>query len=67
VRRLPWSRCWFLMRVEVDSSLFMKSFGRWRLARVSLLPSRRETEASLAARFYISCEYTGLLGTVQPH
>jgi hypothetical protein len=37
----------------------MKSLGRWRLARVSLLPSRREAEASLATPALISHESTG--------
>jgi hypothetical protein len=58
VGRLPWFRCWFLMRVEADSLLFVKSLGRWGLARVSLLPSHREAEASLAAPALISCKST---------
>jgi hypothetical protein len=47
VRQLPWLRCWFLGRTKADSSLFVKSFGRWRLTRNSLLPSRREAERAL--------------------
>jgi hypothetical protein len=49
MRRLPWIRCWIHMRVEADSSPFVKSFGRWRFTRNSLFPSRREAGASLAA------------------
>jgi hypothetical protein len=43
----------------VDLSIFMKLFGRWRLARISLLPSSREAEASLAAPALILCENAG--------
>jgi hypothetical protein len=59
MRRLPWFRCWFLVRAEVDSSLFVKLLGRWRLAYGFLLPSRREAEASLATPALISRENAG--------
>jgi hypothetical protein len=54
MKRLPWIWCWFLLRAKAASSPFMKSFGRWRLTRNSLLPSHREVGASLATPALIS-------------